>query len=162
MTTLVTRDMSRNRTRDEEGLPNPTDLHVGRRLRLRRTMLGMSQEKLSEAVGLTFQQIQKYERGTNRIGASRLCQFSQLLGVPIGFFFDDMDAPLTSDTGLGEEPSAYGKPPAPAAEEPPSGALSRDMVELLRLYNAIEDPDVRKQVLSLVRTVVRSVVQSDK
>jgi len=70
--------------------PRPVDVHVGARVRLRRTLLGMSQEKLGEAVGLTFQQIQKYERGTNRIGASRLHQFAQVLDVPVSFFFDDM------------------------------------------------------------------------
>src|SRR5512134_3751494 len=73
------------------GVPNPVDIHVGSRVRLRRTLLGLSQEKLGEAVGLTFQQIQKYERGANRIGASRLFEFSRILDVPVSFFFDDMD-----------------------------------------------------------------------
>ena len=72
------------------GIPNPVDIHVGSRVRLRRTLLGLSQEKLGEAVGLTFQQIQKYERGANRIGASRLFEFSRILDVPVSFFFDDM------------------------------------------------------------------------
>jgi len=70
--------------------PNPIDVHVGSRVRLRRTLLGMSQEKLGEALGLTFQQVQKYERGVNRIGASRLYHLSQILDVPVSFFFDDM------------------------------------------------------------------------
>src|SRR5512134_3543115 len=73
------------------GVPNPVDIHVGSRVRLRRTLLGLSQEKLGEAVGLTFQQIQKYERGANRIGASRLFEFSRILDVPVSFFFDDMN-----------------------------------------------------------------------
>src|SRR6185369_3833986 len=70
--------------------PNPVDVHVGARVRLRRTLLGMSQEKLGEAVGLTFQQVQKYERGANRVGASRLFDLSRVLDVPVSFFFDDM------------------------------------------------------------------------
>ena len=73
------------------GKPNPVDVHVGQRVRLRRTLLGMSQEKLGEAIGLTFQQVQKYERGANRIGSSRLYDLSRVLDVPISYFFDDMD-----------------------------------------------------------------------
>ncbi|HIC80951.1 MAG TPA: XRE family transcriptional regulator, partial [Kiloniellaceae bacterium] len=72
------------------GGPNPVDVHVGGRVRLRRTLLGMSQEKLGEAIGLTFQQVQKYERGANRVGASRLFDLSRVLDVPVGFFFDEM------------------------------------------------------------------------
>jgi len=71
--------------------PNPIDVHVGSRVRLRRNMLGLSQEKLGEAIGLTFQQVQKYERGANRIGASRLHDLSRVLDVPVSFFFDNMD-----------------------------------------------------------------------
>src|ERR687894_1039497 len=71
--------------------PNPVDVRVGARLRLRRNMLGLSQEKLGEAIGLTFQQVQKYERGANRIGASRLYELSRALDVPVSFFFGDTD-----------------------------------------------------------------------
>ncbi len=74
--------------------PHPVDTHVGSRLKLRRKLLGVSQTKLGDAVGLTFQQIQKYERGANRVGASRLYQFSQFLDVPVSFFFDDMPTDL--------------------------------------------------------------------
>src|SRR3569833_3753192 len=77
------------RGRMPSGKPNPVDVHVGARVRLRRTLLGMSQEKLGEAIGLTFQQVQKYERGANRIGASRLFDLSRVLDVPVSFFFDD-------------------------------------------------------------------------
>src|SRR6476646_12124434 len=69
--------------------PNPTDIHVGSRIRMRRNMLGMSQEKLGENLGITFQQIQKYEKGTNRVGASRLQAIASILGVPVAFFFED-------------------------------------------------------------------------
>lgn len=72
------------------GRPNPIDVHVGSRVRLRRTLLGMSQEKLGDAIGLTFQQVQKYERGANRIGSSRLLNLSKILDIPVSFFFNDM------------------------------------------------------------------------
>src|SRR5471030_1017535 len=84
------RDVKRRGGRPKIDSPSPVDLHVGSRVRLRRTLLGMSQEKLGNAVGLTFQQIQKYERGANRIGASRLFDISRVLDVPVQFFFDDM------------------------------------------------------------------------
>ena len=83
------RRSSRGRTPD--GSPNPIDVYVGARVKMRRTLLGMSQEKLGEAIGLTFQQVQKYERGLNRISASRLFDISKVLEVPIGFFFEEMD-----------------------------------------------------------------------
>src|ERR1700709_2513327 len=87
--------------------PNPIDIHVGSRIRLRRTMLGMSQEKLGESLGITFQQIQKYEKGTNRIGASRLQHIARVLAMPVSYFFDGAPglaaAPVQQD-GLGEEP----------------------------------------------------------
>ena len=74
--------------------PNPTDKHVGARVRMRRMMLGMSQEKLGDALGLTFQQVQKYEKGANRIGASRLQQIAHILQVPVSFFFDGLADPI--------------------------------------------------------------------
>jgi transcriptional regulator with XRE-family HTH domain len=87
--------------------PNPTDLHVGKRVRMRRMMLGMSQEKLGDALGLTFQQVQKYEKGTNRIGASRLQQISHTLQVSVEFFFEGAPhlAGLPAPPGMAEAPS---------------------------------------------------------
>src|ERR671927_1682591 len=79
--------------------PNPIDVRVGARLRLRRNMLGLSQEKLGEMIGLTFQQVQKYERGANRIGASRLHELSRVLDVPVSFFFEDTDPVRAPATG---------------------------------------------------------------
>ena len=84
---------------DREGQPSPIDVHVGGRIRLRRTLLQMSQERLGDALGLTFQQVQKYERGANRVGASRLFNLSRVLDVPVSFFFDDM--PTSYGTGGG-------------------------------------------------------------
>ena len=85
--------------------PNPIDKHVGSRVRMRRMMLGMSQEKLGDALGLTFQQVQKYEKGTNRIGASRLQQISLILQVPVSFFFEGAPPPPGRTYGLSEAPS---------------------------------------------------------
>src|ERR1700761_1105774 len=84
---------------DRESRPSPIDVHVGSRIRLRRTLLGMSQERLGDSLGLTFQQVQKYERGVNRVGASRLFDLSRVLDVPISFFFDDMPDSLSSSFG---------------------------------------------------------------
>src|SRR5215469_12581026 len=93
---------SRSR-RSKSGHPNPIDVHVGARVRLRRTLLGMSQVKLGQAIGLTFQQVQKYERGTNRVGASKLWQLAQVLDVPISFFFDGLGADADSPHGVEQE-----------------------------------------------------------
>ena len=125
--------------------PNPVDIHVGRRVRMRRTLLGMSQEKLGKAVRLTFQQIQKYERGANRIGSSRLYQLSQILGVPVSYFFDDMDPSITGKAiGLSEN----------AIEPFATDQLARrETLELVRAYYRIGDPTVRKRVFELVKAV---------
>ena len=95
----IWRAANRPRVPKEKERPSPIDVHVGTRIRLRRTLLGMSQERLGEALGLTFQQVQKYERGVNRVGASRLFDLSRVLDVPISFFFDDMPDSLASAYG---------------------------------------------------------------
>ena len=118
------------------GIPRPVDVHVGARLRLRRTLMGLSQTKLGEAVGLTFQQIQKYERGGNRMGASRLLEFSQILDIPVSFFFDDMTEEVTATGGRRTAPSEVPKP-----EGDP--LTRRESLELVRAYYGIGDPKVR-------------------
>ncbi len=122
--------------------PNPIDVHVGRRLRARRELLGMSQEKLGQAVGLTFQQVQKYERGANRIGASRLYQFARVLNVSIAYFF----AELGQATG-----------PANANDEPlgDDTIMRREVLRLLQSYLRIADPQVRKRLLDLAKSLAR-------
>jgi transcriptional regulator with XRE-family HTH domain len=125
--------------------PNPIDIRVGARLRLRRNMLGMSQEKLGEAIGLTFQQVQKYERGANRIGASRLHELSRVLDVPISFFFDDTDPVRAPATG------GFSEPPAEAFESDP--LRKRETLELIRAYFAIEDATVRRRLLDLAKAL---------
>jgi transcriptional regulator with XRE-family HTH domain len=122
---------------------NPVDIHVGSRLRLRRTLAGLSQEKLGEAVGLTFQQIQKYEKGANRIGASRLFQFARVLDVPPAFFFEGLDA-----EGGGR------RDPAPAAANGGDGdSGTRESLEMMRAFSNIRDLAMRRRILDLVKSV---------
>ena len=134
---------------DERGArrPNPIDAHVGSRVRLRRMLLGMSQEKLGEQLGLTFQQVQKYEKGINRIGASRLYELSRILGVSVQFFFDDI--PDVS-------PEANGR--NGFSEEAGEGFVvdflaSREGVELNRAFVRIADAKVRRSIVELARVL---------
>ena len=137
---------------EREGRPSPIDVHVGSRVRLRRTLLGMSQERLGEALGLTFQQVQKYERGVNRVGASRLFDLSRVLDVPISFFFDDMPESLASayggqttrrSTGFSETQDSFS-----------DDALNRrETLELVRAYYRITEPAVRKRVFELIKSM---------
>lgn len=131
--------------------PDPVDVHVGSRVRLRRTLLGMSQEKLGDALGLTFQQIQKYERGANRIGSSRLFKISQILEVPVSFFFDDMpDQVVDQNRGLSDGP----------AEPFEADQLSkRETLELVRAYYRVNDPKVRKRIFELVKSVANTALK---
>lgn len=131
------------------GVPNPIDIHVGSRVRLRRTLLGLSQEKLGEAVGLTFQQIQKYERGANRIGASRLFEFSRILDVPVSFFFDDMGIGVPA----GDRAVADGMSDQPQAMLEPDPLTRRETLELVRAYYRITDPQVRKRLFELTKSL---------
>lgn len=125
--------------------PNPIDVHVGSRVRLRRMLIGMSQEKLGEQLGLTFQQVQKYEKGTNRIGASRLFQISQILGVPVQFFYDDLD---------GRAPAlAQGFAEASPTDNVMEFVSSAEGLALNRAYAQIGDPQLRRRVLDLVRAL---------
>jgi transcriptional regulator with XRE-family HTH domain len=134
-----------------ENRPSPIDVHVGSRIRLRRTLMGMSQERLGESLGLTFQQVQKYERGVNRVGASRLYDLSRVLDVPISFFFDDMPDPRANGiqvgvAGFAERPEGFGAP----ADDPLS---KRETLELVRAYYRITDPAVRKRVFDLIKSM---------
>ena len=131
------------------GKPNPVDIHVGSRVRLRRTLLGLSQEKLGDALGLTFQQVQKYERGANRIGASRLFDLSRVLDVPISFFFDDM-SPDVSERSPAQEAGLPDLPPSGFDVDP---MAKRETLELVRAYYRIKDPNVRKRVFDLAKAL---------
>lgn len=131
------------------GSPHPIDVHVGSRVRLRRTLLGMSQERLGDAIGLTFQQVQKYERGANRIGSSRLYELSRVLDVPVSFFFDDApDMPMPTGiapSGLAEE--------AGEAHFEQDTMARRETLELVRLYYRISDLVLRKRVFELTKAI---------
>jgi transcriptional regulator with XRE-family HTH domain len=127
--------------------PNPIDVHVGGRVRLQRMLLGISQEKLGEKLGLTFQQVQKYEKGVNRIGASRLFDLAQVLRVPVQFFYDD--APVGESRTAGVEGFA---------ERADDSYIfdflnSREGLELNRAFARIADPKARRAILDLVRTL---------
>ncbi len=132
---------------------NPIDVHVGSRVRMRRLLIGLSQEKLGKRMGLTFQQIQKYEKGVNRIGASRLFQLSQILEVPVQFFFEG--APVGNAAAR------------PGMAEPDSEAFlyeflnTRDGLELNRAFVKIADAQVRRSVVDLVRSIGRAGSQDN-
>ena len=124
--------------------PNPIDRYVGSRVRMRRMMLGMSQEKLGNALGLTFQQVQKYEKGTNRIGASRLQQISQILQVPVSFFFDGAPDVPPHGSELSEAPS-----PTYVADF----LATSDGLALTRAFMRIKDSKLRRKIVELVEQI---------
>lgn len=136
------------------GNPRPVDIHVGSRVRQRRTLLGLSQEKLGDAVGLTFQQIQKYERGANRIGASRLYEFSRILDVSVAFFFEDMPDEVAKTRG--QRPGTKGLSDGAQTDFGLGGddpLIKRETLELVRAYYRVSDPKVRKRLFELVKAV---------
>jgi transcriptional regulator with XRE-family HTH domain len=137
--------------------PNPVDVHVGQRLRQRRVLVGLSQEKLARMVGITFQQVQKYERGANRIVASRLHELAQVLDVPVSYFFDDLSAKAANndhkhtgtESGVQHEDTASHDVMA-----------ERETLELVRAYYNIEDERVRRRAFDLLRSL--SKAQSER
>jgi len=136
-----------------KGFPNPIDVHVGGRIRLRRTLLGISQTTLAEAMGLTFQQVQKYEKGNNRVSSSRLVDVANALDVEVPYFFEEMSA------GVGvQTPSALlkaGQRPATIDNENDPLA-KRETLEFVRAYYKIQDPAVRKRVFELTKVIAKS------
>ena len=129
-------------------MPNPIDVHVGNRIRMRRMLIGMSQEKLGERLGLTFQQVQKYEKGTNRVSASRLFHVAHVLGVPVQFFYEDLPAGVEDDSALG------------FAESTEQAVItnflnSTEGLQLNRAFHQISDPDVRRRVVDLVKSIAK-------
>jgi len=144
------------RIQDDENGPDAVDVHVGARIRLRRTLLGLSQEKLGVAVGLTFQQIQKYERGANRVSASRLWQFSQILDVPVSFFFDDLPPELAARAGVAPQSTAT----APVSNDE-AILFKRETLELLRAYYRITDPALRRRLYDMTKAIGASQSEPD-
>jgi transcriptional regulator with XRE-family HTH domain len=125
--------------------PNPIDKHVGSRVRMKRKLLGMSQEKLGEALGLTFQQVQKYEKGANRIGASRLQEIGKILQAPPSFFFEG--------SPQGEAPPLTGFEEAPSSQYVVDFISSVEGLQLNRAFAAIRDAKVRKRIVDLVTAI---------
>ncbi|MEM1365064.1 MAG: helix-turn-helix transcriptional regulator [Pseudomonadota bacterium] len=124
--------------------PNPIDAHVGGRVRLRRTMLGLSQEKLGDALGVTFQQVQKYEKGSNRIGASRLQQIAEVLKTPISFFFEEAPgSEAAQPTGMRE----------PATDFVVDFLSTSEGLQLNKAFARVSDPVVRRKIVDLVKAL---------
>ena len=134
---------------------NAIDMHVGKRVRLRRTLLGMSQEQLGTELNITFQQVQKYERGANRISASRLWDISQILDVPISYFFDDM-----SENTMRSSPRwvSRGDVMDAMTSQPLKDPMARrETLELVRAYYTIEKPAVRKRIAEMVKSIATTL-----
>lgn len=150
MTADFVKKSSRGRT--PTGEPNPIDVHVGNRIRLRRTLLGLSQEKLASLLGLTFQQVQKYERGMNRVGASRLWDIGKVLEVPVGFFYEDMDEEVAK-----QSPRMFSLPdstPLTLAEETENFDVDpmhrQETIELVKAYYKIPNRKAAKCMYDLI------------
>jgi len=126
---------------------NPIDVHVGSRVRLRRVLIGMSQTELGNRLGLTFQQVQKYEKGLNRIGASRLYEISHVLGVPVTYFFEELE-----DNSGPDKPKAE-KFALSVKTAPAETIATRQGVELNRAFMKIESPRIRRMLIDLVETI---------
>ena len=127
--------------------PHPVDVYVGRRLRLKRTILGMSQEAVGKQIGVTFQQIQKYERGINRMGASRLFDFAKSLGVNIAYFFEGYgDYAIEDGSTL-----SLNEPDSPTFAH--DNMQNRETLEVMRAYYRIKNPAVRKRIVDLIKVM---------
>ncbi len=136
-----------------QGFFNPIDVHVGARIRLRRTILGFSQSKLAESIGLTFQQVQKYERGANRVGSSRLFDIAAVLDVPISYFYDEMSAKTSAQSPaslMGVEVDDL--PETEAVEDP---MMRRETLEFVRAYYKIPSGSARRQLSNLIKSLAR-------
>jgi transcriptional regulator with XRE-family HTH domain len=131
---------------DVERMPNPIDVHVGLQVRLRRKELKISQEKLAESLGLTFQQVQKYERGSNRISASKLYEIARTLRVSIAWFFEGLSDPLEGRPEGGGEPEA-----APFAH---NFLMSQEGIDLANLFPKVQHRRVRRRLVDLVRAMI--------
>lgn len=140
--------LNQEKSPSKKGKPHDVDIHVGGRVRLRRSALGLSQDQLGAAIGLSFQQVQKYERGANRIGASRLYEMSKVLHIPISYFFESFDG-----LSLAEEGDSTYKP---------DPVMKRETLELMRAYHQILDPKQRKKILKLVQALAEESQRESK
>ena len=137
--------------------PDPVDIHVGARLRMRRNLIGFSQEQLGKSLGLTFQQVQKYERGINRMGSSRLFQIAKVLSVPVAYFFEEMPSmlALSAPKGFAEsgQASLEDAPASGSGVEDHDILSRRETLDLVRAYYRIQDTKQRRRVYELIRSM---------
>lgn len=137
----------------KKGRANIIDENVGTKLRQRRSLLGLSQEKLAEQVGITFQQIQKYENGANRISASRLYEFSKVLDIPVGFFFENTEA--------NESRQGFAESDQSSFDGPDDVFQRKETLELIRVYYSIQNPKLRKDLFKLVKSMAENLKNQD-
>ena len=141
--------------RKTKGVPDIIDKHVGQQLRSRRKLLGLSQEKLAEVVGVTFQQVQKYERGTNRISASRLFSFSKALDVSIDYFYDGLGP---AHRGMADsDQDEFDAGPLSEQRLPEDLMAQKETIDLVRTYYAVEDPKTRRDILKFVKSMAKNI-----
>lgn len=162
MTSEINKRSRRGRT--PQGEPNPIDIHVGNRIRLRRTLLGLSQEKLASLLGLTFQQVQKYERGMNRVGASRLWDLSRVLEVPVNFFYEDMDKNIACQSprmfSLTDSQPQYLKEDDEAVYD--ADPMQRqETIELVKAYYKISNRKAAKHMFDLIIAMSKSTYNNE-
>ncbi|MDE1901437.1 MAG: helix-turn-helix transcriptional regulator [Alphaproteobacteria bacterium] len=141
----------------DSATPDPVDIHVGERVRLRRTLVGLSQGNLGKSLGISFQQVQKYERGINRMGASRLFQIAQILSVPVEYFFNDLTIPKPSSVQHRDQNADHisGISAEILENSPPDIMHRRETLELVRSYYLIKDAGQRRRLYELMRSMVR-------
>ncbi len=157
------KDRKGSRGRTPTGAPNPVDVHVGNRIKIRRNLLGWSQEKLGAMLGLTFQQIQKYEKGLNRVSASRLWDFSVVMNTPVGFFYEDMD-----DQTVQSSPRRFSNPDAEMSLNEHSSLFDEDpmrkqeTLELIRAYYKISNRSVAQNLYNLIVSMSKSTYIQNK
>jgi len=162
MTAEISRKASRGRT--PSGQPNPIDVHVGNRIRLRRTLLGMSQEKLANLLGLTFQQVQKYEKGMNRVGASRLWDISKVLETPIGFFYEDMDKDVANQSprtfsSSNEQQLFFEEEGTDFSSDPMN---RQETIELVKAYYKIQNRKAAKHLFDLIVALSKTTYNNEE
>ncbi len=124
---------------------NPVDIYVGTRLKIRRLELGLSQNKIGEMTGITFQQVQKYEKGSNRIGSSRLYEFAKILKVPVSYFFEQYELTFGDNGVLSDNRASF--------DDDKDSVSEKEILTLIKNFSAIKDPNVRKSIIALAKTL---------
>lgn len=153
--------MKNQKVRKTKGVPDNIDRHVGQQLKSRRILMGLSQEKLAESVGITFQQVQKYERGTNRISAGRLLKFSKTLQVPIAYFYEGVEDRPKIDGVAGQKRYGFSDTEQQGlGESMPDDVMSRkETLDLLRNYYSIQEPSMRKMIQKMIKSMASGNIE---